>query len=106
MKHQPVQWLPICFRYNQTSTEEFGKINLRRVVWSFRSRWRSTWKGLWWASGHWTRVGRKGKGEKDCFAPSEKEHHTSLDFNYVKPFFDLLQFSYNFITLGQKDFLI
>jgi len=31
---------------------------------------------------------------------------TSLDFNYVKPCFDLLQFKYNFITLGQKDFLI
>ena len=28
---------------------------------------------------------------------------TSLDFNYVKPCFDLLQFEYNFITLGQKD---
>ena len=31
---------------------------------------------------------------------------TSLDFNYVKPCFDLLQFKYNFLTLGQKDFLI
>ena len=31
---------------------------------------------------------------------------TSLDFNYVKPCFDLLQFKYTFITLGQKDFLI
>ena len=25
---------------------------------------------------------------------------TSLDFNYVKPCFDLLQFSYNFMTKG------
>ena len=30
---------------------------------------------------------------------------TSLDFNYVKPCFDLLQFKYNLITLGQKDSL-
>ena len=36
----------------------------------------------------------------------KKNHSTSLDFNYVKPCFDLLQFSFNFITLWQKDFLI
>ena len=31
---------------------------------------------------------------------------TSLDYNYVKPCFDLHQFKYNFLTLGLKDFLI
>ena len=36
----------------------------------------------------------------------KKNKKTSLDFNYVKPCFDLLQFRYNFITLGQKDFLV
>ena len=34
------------------------------------------------------------------------KNKTSLDFNYVKPRFDLLQFKYNFLTLGQKNFLI
>ena len=34
------------------------------------------------------------------------EIKTSLDFNYDKPCFDLLQFKYNCLTLGQKDFLI
>ena len=28
---------------------------------------------------------------------------TSLDFNYVKPFFDLFQFSYNFMRKGIFD---
>ena len=28
---------------------------------------------------------------------------TSLDFNNIKPCFDLLQLSYNFISLIQKD---
>ena len=27
-------------------------------------------------------------------------NHTSVDFNFVKPCFDLLQFSYNFVTKG------
>ena len=31
---------------------------------------------------------------------------TSLDFNYVKPCFDLLHFKFKLLTLGQKDFLI
>ena len=47
-----------------------------------------------------------GIGDKFIYPTYGWDVKTSLDFNNVKPYFDLLQFKYNFITLGQKDFLI